>query len=428
MASRLNDPGNVHWVSAELARYLRESLRTWNSFTSHWRESATFASTLLEPFYDLPTVLPTLRAQTVTNWDLVLDIQYTLLEPPSAAVWTGTDQFTLAQVSLAIQRRRDQFLRETGAVLTRSQTAYAVTASGRYALDEAVLQVRRAAWRPDASQLLLPLIRTDEWSATNFAPAWVTSTLPPTSYSTSATPPLSLQVFPKPQGAGTLDLVSVNNGAALVSGVESSLGVPDDWSWVIKMGAIADLLSGDGLALDVPRGTYFEQRWQQGLEMAKRASVVLDARINDVTARIGSLADIDAYNVTWQLQGGVPTEVLLAGQTFLGLYPVPGGGGPFTVYLDVVRNAPVPVNGADILQVSQDVYDSILDYAQHLSVAKEGPGQLDASVGLLDRFARAAGVDLRIQQATQPARSPLLQQQRVDEYSLPRELDAVPVE
>jgi hypothetical protein len=43
---------------------------------------------------------------------LVLDLQYILLEP-SAAVWAGTDQFTLEQVSNAIQRRRDRF-RETG--------------------------------------------------------------------------------------------------------------------------------------------------------------------------------------------------------------------------------------------------------------------------------------------------------------------------
>src|SRR5262245_26301966 len=183
LASRLNDSGFVHWTAAELARYLREALRTWNAFTSHFRAQNSFVTILNQPFYDLPTVLPAERAQTVTNWDLVLDIQYTLMEAPSASVWAGTDQFTLAQVSSAIQRRRDQFLRETGAVVTRSETAYTTPTGGRIALDEAVLQVRRAAWRPDATMLLLPLLRTDEFAANHYQRAWVTPTAVPRSYS-----------------------------------------------------------------------------------------------------------------------------------------------------------------------------------------------------------------------------------------------------
>lgn len=430
LASRLNDPGFVHWTSVELARYIREALRTWNSFTSHWREVATFQTVILQPFYDLTTVLPTLRGQTVTNWDLVLDIQYTLLEPPSAAVWTGTDQFTLAQVSNAIQRRRDQFLWETGAILTRTETAYAAPpATGRIALDEDVLTVRRAAWRPDATQFLRVLIRGDEWGANHFAPTWPSTTTAPSSYSVSATPPLTLQLIPPASSPGTLDLIAIQRGVALSSGVEASLGMPDDWTWVVKFGALADLLLGDGLALDVPRGTYCQQRWEQGLELAKKASVVLAGRINNVPTRLNALADADNYSPMWQLLGGTPVSLLLAGQNLVGTWPPAGAvGGPWTIGLDVVRNAPVPVLPGDILQIGQDVYDAVLDYGQHLALSKEGPGELEASLGLLNRFARAAGVDLQIQQASQPSREPLMTQTRTDEHALPRELDAVAVE
>lgn len=382
----------------------------------------------MEPFYDLPTVLPTLRGQTVTNGDLVLDIQYTLMETPSANVWAGTDQFNLTQVSTAIQRRRDQFLRETGAVVTRSQTAYAAPADGRIALDEAVLEVRRAAWRPDASQILLPLIRSDEWGSNHYSPSWLTATTMPRYYSVSVVPPLTLQIMAPPSGNGTLDMVSVNKGATIDPAVSASLGVPDDWTWVIKFGALADLLNGDGLALDTQRMQYCEQRWDQGIAAAKRASVVLAGRINGNPCVLGSLSDADAYSPTWQLLGGVPRTLLLSGQTLLGTWPPPGAiGGQWTLLLDVVRNAPVPTAGADILQIGQDVYDSILDYAQHLATMKEGDSQTEASLGLLERFARAAGAEINIQQAEQPARSPLLYQTRTDESSLPRELPAVEI-
>lgn len=426
LASRLNDPAFIHWTAAEGARYLTEALRTWNALTAHFRAQAAFTTTLNQPFYNLPTVLPTLRAQTVTNWDLVLDIQYALLEPPSANVWTGSEQFNLAQVSNAIQRRRDQFLRETGAVVTRSETAYATPSGGRVALDEAVLQVRRAAWRPDATMLLLPLLRTDEWATNHYRPTWTTATSVPQSYSVTVTPPLTLQIVSPPDGGGTLDIVSVNAGAALVSAVSSSLEVPNDWAWVIKWGALADLLLGDGLALDVPRGTYCEQRWTQGLDLAKRAAVVLAARINGSPCVLGSLSDADTYSPTWQLLGGTPRSLLLSGQTLIASYPPPGAtGGPWTILLDVVQNAPVPVNPSDVLQVSQDVYDAILDCAQHLALFKEGPGENEMAAGLLERFGRAAGVDLGLQQAQQPARAPLFGQSREDEEARPRELDSV---
>src|SRR5262245_8812169 len=111
LASRLNDPGMVQWVSNELDGYLREALRTWNAWTLTFRDQGSFVTTLAEPFYDLPTQLPLLRAYTVTNWDLVTDLQYALIEPAApGGTWTGTEQFSLDQLSVAIQRRRDQFL------------------------------------------------------------------------------------------------------------------------------------------------------------------------------------------------------------------------------------------------------------------------------------------------------------------------------
>ena len=430
LAARLFDPNRVRWVGAELTLYIQEALRTWNAWTAYWRDSATFNTVMLQAFYDLPTVIPTLRGQTLTTWNLVTDLQYALLEPAAAGgTWTGTAQFDLDVLSAAIQRRRDQFLRETGAVLTRTETNYpAPPASGKLDLDEAVLIVRRAAWRPTATQLLQPLIRTTNWAADHYAPTtWLTSTQAPSAYATSDVPPITLQIIPPATADGTLDLVSINKGATIDPLVAAPLGVPDDFAWVIKYGALADLLQEDVQALDPQRAQYCEMRWQQGVEMAKRASVVIAGRINDAPCLVNSLNEADRYSPLWQLLAGVPNQLLTAGQTLLATWP-PANSNAHTVTLDVVRNAPVPSIGTDILQISADVYDSILDIAQHTALFKEGPGTLELAQALIDRAARAAGVELKLQQAKQPERRPALQQTRTDEYATARELDSVPID
>ena len=428
LAARLNDPNMIHWQSAELTVYLIEALRTWAAWTAHWREGATFVTAAMQPFFDLPTVIPTLRQQSVTQQDLITSMQYSLLEPATPTVWTGTDQFTLAQLTTAIARRRDLFLQLTGAYLTYSETLYgAPAATGRLDLDESILLVQRALWRPTATQLLQPLRRTDEWAADHFKPAWPTSTLAPNNYSTSVTPPLTLQLMPPTSLAGTLVLVSVNKGSSFPDPAAAvTLGVPNDWSWVIKYGALADLLQGDGLALDPQRAAYCEQRWQQGVKQAAAAGVVLAARINDVPCRISSVADCDKYQPVWNLLAGRPAFVAIAGQNLIAPVPMDSFG-VAVVDLEVVRNVPVPVAGGDVLQIGGDMYESILDIAQHTALFKEGPAQLQIAMALLDRAAKVAGVTLGLQQASQPSRAPLLEQTSVDTYSTPRYVDPVEV-
>ena len=44
LAGRLQDNGNVFWLSAELDGLIKESLRTWQVLTAYWRERAVFAT------------------------------------------------------------------------------------------------------------------------------------------------------------------------------------------------------------------------------------------------------------------------------------------------------------------------------------------------------------------------------------------------
>jgi len=429
LAVRLQDPLSVRWVLAELTVYLRESLRWWNAMTAHWRDQGSFNLTIAQTFFDLPTVIPALRGYTVTNWELVTDLQYALLEPAAAGgTWTGTAQFDLAVINAAIQRRRDQFLRETGQVITEFSEAEVATVSGRFELAENIINIRHVDWTVNATALQLPLSRTDEWAANSFRASWVTPAAQPRWFSVTVTPPLFVQVMPPPATDGILAGLAIQHGLPLDPLVSSFLGIPDDWAWVVKYGALADLLQQDGLVLDPQRADYCETRWRQGIEAARHAPVVLTAYINGAVTQIAAVEDADNYTPLWSLVTGIPRKVVMAGQNLVGSWPPAGGGGPYALALDLVRNAPVPVIGADVLQISQDVYDTILDYAQHLALFKEGPGQLDLAMALLKRAGTAAGVDLNLQQASQPSRRPILGQQNQEQHVNALQDDAIPVE
>lgn len=394
LAARLSDPNMVRWVQAELTSYLTEALRTWQALTGSTRGSATFTATNAVTFYDIPTVMKSVRGYHVLATQLLTDLEYALLEPPTTnwATWAGTPQFTLADLTTAVQQRRDRFLAETGAVLIHSLLPLAPPPpSGRFPLADGTLAINRLSWKDALSGVVTPLLRDDEWGLNAYNAEWPQSaTTPPAVYSVSATPPLTVQLAPPPLATGVVYALRVLAGAPVVpTNATLTLGIPDDWVWVVKWGALADLLSTDGLSLDSERAAYCEARWQQGLALAKVAPCVLTAKINNQPAQIDLLANADLYSASWQATPGVPTTVLLAGQTSIALSP-PVSTGNYSVEVDLIPNMPVPVLQTDYIQVGMDTFDLLLDYAQHVALFKEGAGQIAASQGLLTRFLEAA--------------------------------------
>ncbi len=431
LADRLEDRTFVRWTEAELTRYVREALRTWNALTGTFMDLCVFNTTTDQPFYDLPTVAPAQRGYTVTDLDLVKDIQDALLEP-SGVPWTGSGQFTLSDLVSAIRTRRDQFLLESGAVQTRTvRNVNVPPQNGRVPLDQAVMTLRRVAWVTEPEETVHPLQRDDEWSLNNFSRAWVQNPARPGSkwpiaYSVGVTPPLVCQIGPPPLDTGRLDMVSINQGAAVDPTSPTVLGVPDDWCWIVKFGALVDLLNRDGLALDPARSAYCQMRWEHGIRLAAAAPVVLTARVNNVVMPIVSLADMDAYSRSWQSTSGVPKKIILAGQNLVALGPPPNNGAPssgYAVRLDVVRNAYVPVLTTDYLQIGEQSLDTILDYSQHLALFKEGPMQLETSQALLQRFLRTSGINTSLTWSSVPNRGAMLNQQRQDERAQSRLAD-----
>lgn len=414
MGSRLYDPDHIRWSEPELTIYIQQAIRTFNALTNHFRDSASFSTVNKQAFYELADVT-TLREPTLTVADAVNQICYQLLEPvPVGNLWAGTAQYGLDDILGALQQARDTFLLETGVIVTHRELAVPVSpVGGKVDLPESVINLRRMAWATSNGYIIV-IRRDDSWGITNFGNGWqVSRSVAPIAYSVSTTPPLVVQLAPITTQVGTLDMLTIESGAAPAMLGSVLLGVPDDWAWVVIFGALAQLLQRDGLAVDPARAQYCEARWDDGLQRAKAAAVVIDATVNGVNTPLGSVPDADAYSPDWQMVSGVPRRVLTMGQTIVGLWPpagIPTGGGSYTVVLDVVRNAPVPVELSDPLQLGQELLNDILDYAQHLAEFKEGVGSLQVSMPLLDQFLGICNTTIAIKTASQPNQPAIVNQ------------------
>jgi hypothetical protein len=298
-----------------------------------------------------------------------------------------TEQYSNDDLVRAIERRRNQFLLETGIHLTHSQVSYTVpNTTGRISLSDSIIDIRRASWLESSD--FNPLWRMDEWDANTLRIGWNTTTGSPSEYSFYLTPKVAIQIIPRSTNAGSIDLITVNNPANLDTSTGISLNIPDDFSWILKWGALADLLSRDGQALDSGRAKYCQERFQQGLEIALQYSLIETAYIDDVAIQPQSITDFDSLTWNWQDLSGAPTNIAICGRNLVALSPVPDG--IYTITLDINRNAPMPSLDADNIQIGKEQFDIILDYAVHLAMFKQGYSEIQQTLPLVDRFLKVA--------------------------------------
>lgn len=396
LANRLYDSNMTFWAPAELTLYIQESLRTWNALTAYWRGDFLFQSQQGVNWYNLiDTInLPnTLRPLTVLDTDIYKLLQYHLLEPTTWNPYVGGSlQFSADDFLEAVQRRRDEILSVCACTMTL-RTVPAV--AGRIQLPDTVIDVRRMAYLPNPvfGQPNSAMWPEDAWAEQSFnrnytlAPAGT-----PFTYLMSTQPPISFDTDVPPAYGGNYELLTIETGLALAVNASSFLSVPDDWTPLIKWGALADLLSRESNAKDLPRAAYCEQQYRMGLAALSAAPALLALRINNVPVLIDSVRNADLYTTGWETTTqGKPTAALHAGLNMIALAPAPDAG-PYSLTATVVENAPVPVADGDFVQVARDDLDAILDYAQHLAAFKQGGEEFTRSMQLLQRFMKQAAM------------------------------------
>jgi hypothetical protein len=141
--------------------------------------------------------------------------------------------------------------------------------------------------------------------------------------------------------------------------------------------------------MDPLRAQYAEQRWRECLAVAQALGTVQQGQLNGVTLQLTTLAELDFYSPSWQNSSGTPDFVGVAGRNMIVLADIPDAG-PYSVTLDVIRNAPVPTFGSDQVQIGREHLDVILDYGVHLASFKLGGAEFQATIPLYENFMRLA--------------------------------------
>jgi hypothetical protein len=400
LARRLGDPNKVFWVDEELAGYLAEALRTWNALTGYWRTRHSFNTTPGQSFYDLRTVAPALRGQTVTDRDVIRTMLYHFIEPPnpaSDAAWT--EMFRMSDFSVALKRRLDLFRIQTGVVVERAEKINIVPPPvGRYEFDMPVADIRRLCWS-DFDGEYYPLQKSDE-NAFRANPDWSLQQGIPKSYSIIASPPLTIQFNPPPQDLGNLDICYIGASPVLSPAVSATpIAIPDDLAGFVKWGAMADVLSSDESS-NPELAQFCLQRFQQGVQIARLIPVILNCEVNGRPVQPTTLYSMDTASPSWQGRMGRPEKLAVTGTNLITLSPTPATS-PYSITLDLVRNAPVPADEAEHLQLGEEYMDAVVGYAQHLALLKTGFAEIEQALYLADDFAEAAdNYNLRLRAAS----------------------------
>ncbi len=385
LSIRLDDPDYIYWTQDEMGRRIIQAMRMFQALTSFYIERAAFTIDMGDAIVDLHQVLTTRFDFRVTDQDTIRQIQYSLLEPPTGNTWAGTDQFSYPALVNALQRRRNQFLFDTAIVLKRDLIDIPSQPVGRVPLPDSVITINRVAW-VDLNNVFTPVFRDDEFSAQSFNPGWPQEPGVPQIYSAAVTPPVSLQLIPPPLDKGRLEILAVNTGPDLnpAAGTGVPLAVPDDLAWAVEFGALADLLSLEGLTHDPTRAAYCESMYRMGVEAAKINSSVLNVQIDDVPVFTGSVFELDAFAPDWQSSPAAPTFAALCGRNLLAFSHTPDGA--YGVSLDFLPNLPVPTTSESYLQIGKEHLEGILDMAQHLCSFKQGATEFTDSMPLLKNF------------------------------------------
>lgn len=176
---RLNSTGTDFWTNAELNLYIAEALQVWNCLTGTYLQDFTATYDSSSPTWQSLATLtnstvganPTSpRLQTLNSNYPFTFIQYMLLEPPTGGTWTGTPQFTINDLSQALQRRRDQILQATANNVLPFSLPVPVGSSRVYLPDtpsQSILDVRRIRIGGSTSTTTLGLALEQDLSNSN---------------------------------------------------------------------------------------------------------------------------------------------------------------------------------------------------------------------------------------------------------------------
>ena len=403
LSLRLNDTSYVHWSAAELQLYLAEALRFWNCLTQVWIQdwATTYDDTAL-PWQNTGNSVNALvgsnttpRTQTLTDSNVYTVAQYHLLEPATGnGTWTGTNQFSLADFTQALQRRRDTILQIAGCNLGPFSKSFGVTPGTNRAqlpdvAAQSVLDIRRIRFLPVGGSPST-LYREDGLAFEYFNSEHEQTEGTPLGWDVIGSPPQFITFDALAGQPNTLDMLCMLSGGIITPPTASPLLIPDDFYWVLKFGMMADLLSKEAESTDLERAAYCQKRYEEGLKLMVQMPWLTQARIDNVPCDTPSVEEADNFDNEWQSNPDAQTQIVRGGIDLFAVSPTIPTGGSVSVTLSLVGNAPIPATDGAYMQLSRDVLDVILDEAEHLAQFKHGGAEFAQSMPLHQNIIKMA--------------------------------------
>jgi hypothetical protein len=399
----------------EAGEYIKEALHVLNAQAAIWNQDYVINFDLGSSWFSLDTP-GSPRRRTLTDTELYNLIEYHLLEPATGGTWTGTAQYNITGISQALDFRRNELMQISGANTFNVTSIASPTSTNRTQLPDTALDLRRVRWVPNPlsppAYTIPPyaLFREDTPAFDAYGVQDILDVDNPDSYSVTANHPLEFDVNTIPPVPGQWDLLVISSAVNPLSPPAStSMELPNDWCWVPKWGALADLMSNSPEGADRMRAKYAIQRYERG----KKAMLALPWLVRASAARVPtdtpSVEEADAYVVDWeenwpgdnpQLVVGALDLVAMAPFADSGGYGAGGYGGggyggggyggwtalPISFVVTVVANAPIPTLDADNIQLARDGVDAVLAYAQHIAMFKLGGAEFAQTMPLFEQF------------------------------------------
>jgi hypothetical protein len=384
LLQRLEDPNGTFTPIPEANLYITEALRVLNSLTFAWAKNFNLNFNPGDRWKTL-NFAGSPRQRTVTDSYLYTQIEAMLLEPMTGSVWTGTTQYNLGLLSASLQYRRDELLLQSAAnPFNLFQESPLL--STRSTLPDSTLDLFRVRWIAQDSSMPYVLGREDVGTINAFDPQGGIEPGPPASWMLTSSPPLTFDLNNPPNQPGTFDMIVSYSGASFVPPAATLVGIPDDWTPALIYGVLADVLANSMEGRDSERAKYCLQRYEQLKKAMLHLPWLLDASIASISVDTPSYKEMDAWMQNWeqrQLPGD--PQIVVGGIDFVALAPFATTTVVSSV-LNVIGNAPIPVNDGDFVQLARDGVDAVLNYAQHLASFKMGGTDFAATLPLYEDF------------------------------------------
>lgn len=387
LSQRLSDSGNVLWSYAECQLYIQMALRMFNSLTWQWRTEFTYNSK--DVWNSLGSLPGSPRTRTLTDTQMYVWLEYLLLEKPSGGTWSGTNQFSISDLSQALQRRRDEMIKITNCNQSLLTGVVAAPNTRLTVFPDTVIDIARGRFLPAVTGSPNTLYRDDTVAQEFYeAPLYQIPPGTPQTFSLSSEPPISWQVDIPPSQPGTYEAVVLNSGTPFAPPASTLIGIPDDFAWVLIWGALADLLGRESEATDRARSAYALRRYQDGLKLMLKTPWIELAKVDGAAVSVDSIYAADRYMPEWDSSPMTFGPCVIVGGIDFLAAPTNAGIG-----VTCLGNAPIPVLDGDYVQVSRDNFDAVLDLAQVFAMFKLGGLEFQQTLQVEARAVQAAAAE-----------------------------------